>query len=504
MDLRVYETPSFLKSIEPFVLFRKLKSIHSQPIVTLEWSPDSRFIATTSKDLTVKISSLHKINNFQPFTFTGHKKTCIKTFFSDDMKYVKKIHFFFLKFAKFSTVGKDGVILIWKFVDDYLTENYQRLRKFQQFKPSKKIKLTQETGKTIENPNENDEKPLDDVQENSKEEEIYLSDFEKNCIGGRFILDKRQEMTSKNTSVQELKIISNIFIKIHNHLQIKIAEYHYLNKLLIIGFKNGTFGLFQIDNNQYTDLQTFAITDHKFTSIALNPSGSWIAFGVEKNNQLMVWEWRSQTYIFNQQGFSYDIECLDYSYNGKIIATGTSEGKVKLWDSKSYFCFATFNDHASKISAIKFTPKSNNTLISASYDGTVRAYDTTKYRNFRVMKPDIPTQFSCLAIDPSGEVVCAGSLDPYNIYCWSLQTGNLLEVLSGHEGPIVCLVFSPIDVKKIIIIVFFIYLNFKIKIKFITYLYYFMNLNLCFCNFESFFIIFVFDFIGNFSQWFMG
>ena len=215
---------------------------------------------------------------------------------------------------------------------------------------------------------------------------------------------------------------------------------------MIVGFKNGTFGLFQVDKNQYTDLQTFAITDHKFTSISFNPSGSWIAFGVAKNNQLMVWEWRSQTYIFNQQGFSYDIECLDYSYNGKIIATGTSEGKVKLWDSKSYFCFATFSDHASKVSSIKFTPKSNNTLITASYDGTVRAYDTSKYRNFRVMKADIPTQFSCLAIDPSGEVVCAGSLDPYNIYCWSLQTGSLLEVLTGHEGPISCLIFSPIDV----------------------------------------------------------
>lgn len=46
-------------------------------------------------------------------------------------------------------------------------------------------------------------------------------------------------------------------------------------------------------------------------------------------------------------------------------------------------------------------------------------------------------------MDPSGEVVCAGSMDPFEIYIWSLQTGRLLDVLSGHEGPVSGLAFSP-------------------------------------------------------------
>ena len=54
-----------------------------------------------------------------------------------------------------------------------------------------------------------------------------------------------------------------------------------------------------------------------------------------------------------------------------------------------------------------------------------------------------PCQFTCLAVDLSGEVVCAGCMDPFNIYVWSLQTGRLLDVLTGHEGPIACLDFSP-------------------------------------------------------------
>ena len=52
-------------------------------------------------------------------------------------------------------------------------------------------------------------------------------------------------------------------------------------------------------------------------------------------------------------------------------------------------------------------------------------------------------QFSCLAVDPSGEIVTAGGLDVFDIYVWSLQTGRLLEVLTGHEAPIAALQFSP-------------------------------------------------------------
>ena len=57
------------------------------------------------------------------------------------------------------------------------------------------------------------------------------------------------------------------------------------------------------------------------------------------------------------------------------------------------------------------------------------------------MRPDKKCQLSCLAIEPSGEVVCAGSLDPYEVYCWNLQTGNMLQVLTGHKGPISCIAF---------------------------------------------------------------
>src|SRR5690606_20093004 len=38
--------------------------------------------------------------------------------------------------------------------------------------------------------------------------------------------------------------------------------------------------------------------------------------------------------------------------------------------------------------------------------------------------------------------VCAGSLDSFDVHVWSVQTGQLLETLPGHEGPVSALAFT--------------------------------------------------------------
>lgn len=41
-------------------------------------------------------------------------------------------------------------------------------------------------------------------------------------------------------------------------------------------------------------------------------------------------------------------------------------------------------------------------VVTASLDGTVRAYDLVRYRNFRTMTTPTPVQFLSLAVDASG------------------------------------------------------------------------------------------------------
>lgn len=74
-----------------------------------------------------------------------------------------------------------------------------------------------------------------------------------------------------------------------------------------------------------------------------------------------------------------------------------------------------------------------------------------RYRNFRTFTSPSPAQFACVAIDFSGELVVAGGQDVFDIFLWSIKTGKLLEVISGHEGPVTSVAFSPVATSSTLI-----------------------------------------------------
>ena len=87
-------------------------------------------------------------------------------------------------------------------------------------------------------------------------------------------------------------------------------------------------------------------------------------------------------------------------------------------------------------------------MFSSSLDGTVRAYDMFRYRNFRTFTDLAPSQFSSLAVEPTGDVVCAGTSDSFHICVWSVNNSKLLDVLEGHTANIPCLEFNPTKVSS--------------------------------------------------------
>jgi periodic tryptophan protein 2 len=210
--------------------------------------------------------------------------------------------------------------------------------------------------------------------------------------------------------------------------------------MVCIGQSNGVFALYNL--NTLESIHSFQISEQKIDSVTINSNGEWIALASKMEGQLFVWEWKSETYVLKQQGHFFDLNCLAYSPDGAYLATGGDDGKVKCWTTKNSLCFTTFNDHEGAITDIKFMPKKGNAILTSSQDGTVRAFDLVKYKNFRTLKPNKHTQLTCLAIEASGDIVCAGSNDPFNVFVWSLKTGQLIDILNGHTAPISSLDFS--------------------------------------------------------------
>jgi periodic tryptophan protein 2 len=52
----------------------------------------------------------------------------------------------------------------------------------------------------------------------------------------------------------------------------------------------------------------------------------------------------------------------------------------------SGYCFVTFTEHLAPVTAVKFAGHgASKAILSSSLDGTVRAHDLLRYKNFRTL-----------------------------------------------------------------------------------------------------------------------
>lgn len=179
---------------------------------------------------------------------------------------------------------------------------------------------------------------------------------------------------------------------LQGHAKVVCACFHPATGILTVGFSNGVFSLYELPS--FSVVHTLSISQKRINTVAVNASGEWLAFGAAKLGQLLVWEWQSESYILKQQGHFYDMSVVAYSPDGHVLGTGGDDGKVKLWSTTSGFCYVTFKEHTGPITGLAFA-QSGLALVSSSLDGTVRAFDTIRYRNFRTFTSPQPTQVRC-------------------------------------------------------------------------------------------------------------
>jgi WD40 repeat protein len=71
----------------PFVKHRTLTG-HFDTVTSIEWSSDSRFFLSASRDLTARMWSLDPEDGFVPTTIGGHKQAVLGAWFSKDQETV--------------------------------------------------------------------------------------------------------------------------------------------------------------------------------------------------------------------------------------------------------------------------------------------------------------------------------------------------------------------------------------------------------------------------------
>ncbi len=96
-----------------------------------------------------------------------------------------------------------------------------------------------------------------------------------------------------------------------NNGHVRCAAFHADTNLLVAGFSNGIFGLYEMPD--FNPIHTLSISQNEIDFVTINNTGEWLAFGASKLGQLLVWEWQSESYILKQQGHFDSMNSLVYS-----------------------------------------------------------------------------------------------------------------------------------------------------------------------------------------------
>eukprot|EP00049_Salpingoeca_infusionum_P001172 m.45756 g.45756 ORF g.45756 m.45756 type:complete len:970 (-) comp10895_c0_seq1:2376-5285(-) len=454
-QVHVWRAPGLERSFNPFSLVKKFTG-HADDVTCLDWSFDSKLIVAGANDATCRVFTMEILPRYRPFVLGTHRERIIHAAFDKDSYTIY-------------TVSRDGTLLKWSWFEKIIQLSAVDPRKrrggavkaSEQQQSSDSSSDEEESAGHEESSEESDESEEEsaktarvdvDVDEgdtakhvqssSSEDEDVEESeDEEDGASAGR---KRGPRFGRPRADVVHLPRWRTSGTDRHYFMQpnakVTCALFHKSTSILVVGFTNGIFGLYELPD--FNNIHTLSVSQKRISSVAMNPSGEWMALGAAKLGQLLVWEWQSETYVLKQQGHFFDMDVVKFSPEGHVLATGGGDGKVKLWHTSSGFCYVTFKEHQAAITDVVFAPNGLS-VLSSSLDGTVRAFDMMRYRNFRTFTTPEPQQFSCMSIDPSGEIVAAGCLDVPEIFVWSMKNGQLLDTLAGHQGPISGCEFHP-------------------------------------------------------------
>ncbi|HYT87718.1 MAG TPA: WD40 repeat domain-containing protein, partial [Gemmataceae bacterium] len=229
------------------------------------------------------------------------------------------------------------------------------------------------------------------------------------------------------------------------------------------------------------------------TVVAFRADGGGMATGVvdDEDGRLRLWDLQSGKEVPPFVGSYHALRRLGISADGKIMVHAPGSA-LRLLDARTGKDRVPLTAHQARISSLCFLPD-NRTLATASYDGTVRLWDThtARERERFVLPPDKldanwrpghffssvvhcagsgrlvagnnhgqllvwdeglkklqrqePAQSDwifALAASPDGQVIASAGHEK-NVYLWDAKTGKKVRTLTGHERTLVALAFFP-------------------------------------------------------------
>lgn len=141
------------------------------------------------------------------------------------------------------------------------------------------------------------------------------------------------------------------------------------------------------------------------------------------------------------EGHAKNVESVAFSPDGKLLASGSLDGTIKLWDTARGESVATLTGDMTFVTSLAFCPDGKSLVSAGDDDGTIHLWDVTTGKKLTTFKGHTKSVIS-VAISPNGKTLASGGWDN-TIKLWDLASGKNITTLSGNTASVCSVVFSP-------------------------------------------------------------
>jgi WD40 repeat protein len=139
------------------------------------------------------------------------------------------------------------------------------------------------------------------------------------------------------------------------------------------------------------------------------------------------------------EGHTREVRSLAFNSSRTILASGSTDGTVRLWDMPDGRPRTVLTGHRGWVNHVAVTPD-GEILASVARDGRLCLWRLPDGKRLRKSKRHQGPIFG-LAISPLGNLLATSGADR-TVRLWSLPRGDLLATLKRHRGPVSCLAIS--------------------------------------------------------------
>jgi WD40 repeat protein len=150
--------------------------------------------------------------------------------------------------------------------------------------------------------------------------------------------------------------------------------------------------------------------------------------------------WRPHSEQPQPAGHSREAWCVAFSPDGKLLASGSDDHTIKLWDVPTAREVATLNGHFATVSQIRFSPDGSR-LASISLDGTLRLWDIATATQLNVVSAY--KKGRTLGWSHDGRELVTGGYKDEGATVWDAESLTIIRSLPGHTRDVRTSLLSP-------------------------------------------------------------